>query len=110
METGGRIPPQGVDCNNGDRSDPAGRVSRSACGIAGREAVDWTMVLSGGDDYELCLVVRPEYEDKLMALAGKLELPLTHIGVIEAGDSLNIVDQAGARYLLDHRGYEHFSR
>ncbi|UCB54912.1 MAG: thiamine-phosphate kinase [Thiotrichales bacterium] len=77
---------------------------------AGRDTVDWNMVLSGGDDYELCLVVTPENEDKLMAVASRLELPLTHIGVIEAHDSLNIVDQSGARYLLDNRGYEHFSR
>ena len=74
-----------------------------------RNEVDWEMVLSGGDDYELCLVVAPENENRLMNIASELLLPLTRIGVIEDHNSLNIVDDTGAKYLLDHGGYEHFT-
>jgi len=74
-----------------------------------RNEVDWEMVLSGGDDYELCLVVAPENENKLMNIASELSLPLTRVGVIEDHNSLNIVDETGAKYLLDHSGYEHFT-
>ncbi len=74
-----------------------------------RNEVDWEMVLSGGDDYELCLVVAPENENKLMNIASDVSLPLTRVGVIEDHNSLNIVDGTGAKYLLDHGGYEHFT-
>jgi len=73
-----------------------------------RNEVDWEMVLSGGDDYELCLVVNPENENKLMQTASDILLPLTRVGVIEEHNSLNIVDSRGAKYLLDRGGYEHF--
>jgi len=73
-----------------------------------RNEVDWEMVLSGGDDYELCLVVSPENENRLMQTASDISLPLTRVGVIEEHNALNIVDNTGAKYLLDRGGYEHF--
>ena len=75
-----------------------------------RNEVDWDMVLSGGDDYELCLVVNPEHEDKLMQTASEISLALTRIGVIEEHTTLNIVDNTGTKYLPDRGGYEHFIR
>ena len=74
-----------------------------------RSAVDWDTVLGGGDDYELCLVVAPAYEDRLMAVAGELSLPLTRIGTIDEGSALNFIDDAGARYLPARSGFEHFT-
>jgi len=73
-----------------------------------RNEVDWEMVLSGGDDYELCLVVAPDNENKLMQIASEISLPLTRVGTIEEHTALNIVDETGAKYLLDRSGYEHF--
>jgi len=73
-----------------------------------RNEVDWEMVLAGGDDYELCLVVTPENENELMQIASEISLPLTRIGGIEEHTALNIVDDAGEKYLLDRSGYEHF--
>ncbi len=75
-----------------------------------RDEVDWNRVLSGGDDYELCLVVEPGNENNLMQIASQIALPLTRIGVIEQHGSLAFVDQAGKKYLLDQAGYEHFSK
>jgi thiamine-monophosphate kinase len=74
-----------------------------------RDEVDWQMVLSGGDDYELCIVVNPVDEAELTMIAAELAVPLTRIGVIEQQPALNVIDDAGARYLFDHDGYEHFS-
>jgi thiamine-monophosphate kinase len=74
-----------------------------------RNEVDWNRVLSGGDDYELCLVVAPENDNRLMQLAGELSLPLTRIGTIEARGALNFIDASGATYLLNDNGYEHFT-
>jgi thiamine-monophosphate kinase len=75
-----------------------------------RNEVDWEMVLSGGDDYELCVVAPPENEVELMSIASVTSTPLTRIGIIEEQQALNIVDDSGARYLFDHDGYQHFSR
>ena len=74
-----------------------------------RDEVDWDRVLAGGDDYELCLVLAPEYEDRLMRIASQIALPLTRVGTIEQGSGLGFVDDAGARYLPDSSGYEHFA-
>jgi thiamine-monophosphate kinase len=76
----------------------------------GRDDVDWELVLAGGDDYELCIVVRPDNEPELTRIAAELSLPLTRIGVIEQRPSLNIIDDAGTKYLFDHHGYEHFCK
>ncbi len=74
----------------------------------GRNEVDWDRVLAGGDDYELCLVVAPDYEEYLMRIASEISLPLTRIGEIVEGSSLDFIDNAGTKYLLDRGGYEHF--
>jgi thiamine-monophosphate kinase len=75
-----------------------------------RDEVDWEQVLTGGDDYELCLVVSPDTESKLMKVSSELSLPLTRIGVIEERASLTFIDETGTKQLLDHHGYEHFSK
>lgn len=74
-----------------------------------RDEVDWEMVLTGGDDYELCIVAGPGKEPELIRIAAELSQPLSRIGVIEQRPGLTIVDDAGAKYLFDHNGYEHFS-
>ena len=73
-----------------------------------RDEVDWERVISGGDDYELCLVVSPADQDKLARVSSEIALPLTRIGVIEEHGSLKIIDDTGAQQLLDPGGYEHF--
>lgn len=73
-----------------------------------RDEVDWELVLTGGDDYELCLVVTPDKENKLMQVSSETGLPLTRIGIIEQQQSLSIVDETGSKLLLNHPGYQHF--
>jgi len=73
-----------------------------------RDEVDWERVLSGGDDYELCLVVSPDNESNLMKVSSEISLPLTRIGVIEEHGLLTFIDETGVQTLLDHHGYEHF--
>ena len=73
-----------------------------------RDGVDWELVLTGGDDYELCLVVSAVNESKLLSVASELSVPVTRIGVIEQKRSLSIIDRAGVKLVLDRPGYEHF--
>ena len=65
--------------------------------------------LSGGDDYELCFTAAPESQNKISALARKLNLPLTRIGVIKFGKGLKVINEAGKTMKLPKLGYDHFA-
>jgi thiamine-monophosphate kinase len=70
------------------------------------QARDWA--LAAGDDYELLLAVPAPHYAELKAKADRLNLSLTAIGELRAGDgvtwSLN-----GAEYLPGVRGWDHFA-
>jgi len=71
---------------------------------------DWTLPLSGGDDYELCFTMPPERLGELERLAQELELcPITRIGVITDDSGLHIKRPDGSDYRPDHTGYDHFA-
>lgn len=72
--------------------------------------IDWNIVLGGGDDYELCMVLPESLSPSLASLAESMDLPLTCIGRIDSGDDLRIIDAKGQRYVIDMPGYEHFNK
>ena len=65
--------------------------------------------LSGGDDYELCFTAAQDNQNKIKALARKLNLPLTRIGVIKFGKGLKVTNEAGKTLKLPKLGYDHFA-
>jgi len=65
--------------------------------------------LAGGDDYEVCFTAAPESQKKISAIARKLSLPLTRIGVIKSGKGLKLIDEAGKTMKLPKLGYDHFA-
>jgi thiamine-monophosphate kinase len=64
-------------------------------------------VLSGGDDYELAFSAPREHRAELEALAAEVDLPLTRIGLIEAGARVTVVDARG-KPLAYRGGFDHF--
>ena len=65
-------------------------------------------ILTGGDDYELAMAVRPENAAALRAAAG--EVPVTCIGRFVAGSARVVVrDAAGAEVPLGAGGWNHFA-
>lgn len=81
--------------------------------VNGNKEIDWTMVLGGGDDYELCMTLPESQAPALESLAESMNLPLTFIGKVDSetvnlGDELRIIGVNGQRYSLDKSGYEHF--
>jgi thiamine-monophosphate kinase len=76
----------------------------------GNAEIDWSIVLGGGDDYELCLALPESLSPSLVSLAESMELPLTCIGSINSGEDLRIIDTNGHRYFLASQGYEHFNK
>ena len=65
-------------------------------------------VLSGGDDYELCFTAAAHHHDELLRIAARLDLPLTRIGKIVAGNTCVVHDAHGATIQFESGGYEHF--
>lgn len=69
-------------------------------------AIDFA--LHGGDDYELCFTVPQINKPHVENIARMLQLPLTEIGTIIAGDTLMARDNNGTLQPLEQRGYKHF--
>lgn len=69
------------------------------------------LALYGGEDYELLFTVAPEKAAEVAALGVRLKLPMTVIGVIQAGTGvLSLRDKTGAIRPILVRGYDHFCR
>jgi thiamine-monophosphate kinase len=66
------------------------------------------LLATGGDDYELLFAAPPEASDEIAALSRSLALPITEIGVIEAGDGVRLLDADGAPIPIDSAGWRHF--
>jgi thiamine-monophosphate kinase len=71
----------------------------------GNDAV--VAALSGGDDYELLVTVRPAHRGRLRAVRGSLgDLPITRIGVMTKDTRLTLSTPDGERELP--HGFRHF--
>jgi thiamine-monophosphate kinase len=66
-----------------------------------------SLVLAGGDDYELVFAASPAAEPAIAALARALALPIARIGRIAAGSGVQVVDETGRVIELAATGYRH---
>lgn len=65
-------------------------------------------VLAGGDDYELCFTAPSARRNEISAIAARMQLPLTVIGKIVAGQGCIVRDVVGGKIELGTGGYDHF--
>jgi thiamine-monophosphate kinase len=65
-------------------------------------------VLTGGDDYELLFTAPSGRAEALGGLAERLDLPLTSIGRMAAGQGVAVRDASGTPLALEHTGWSHF--
>jgi thiamine-monophosphate kinase len=75
--------------------------------VAGDEALR-VQLATGGDDYELLFTAPAEADDEITSLSRGLGLPITEIGVIEAGEGVLLVNAVGAVIPLTAAGWRHF--
>ncbi|MDD2795280.1 thiamine-phosphate kinase [Acidocella sp.] len=73
----------------------------AACGEAALETR-----LTGGDDYELLLAVPPGQGEALKAACG--DLPVTKIGMFQAGAGVHVLNDSGAMMQFARPGWRHF--
>ncbi len=76
--------------------------------FAGRGADPVDAAMTGGDDYELLVAVRPRLKGRLAAAHRHGDVPLTRIGVCTADRAIVLRDGQAVRPLP--RGYAHFAR
>lgn len=72
------------------------------------EALIQDAILGGGDDYELCFSAPGYNRTKIELLAEQLDLPLTRIGVIEAGKGIFVEGKDGEQLRVRRAGFDHF--
>ena len=75
-----------------------------------RATGDWSLPLSAGDDYELCVTVPASRQGELEALAGTVDCALAWVGVVESGGGLRCVLADGRELTPVSPGYDHFAR
>jgi thiamine-monophosphate kinase len=66
------------------------------------------IALGGGDDYELCFCVPPEYRGEIDRLGHELRLPLTMIGKIDSTPGIWLVGESGVREEYRSGGHRHY--
>jgi len=66
------------------------------------------LVLTGGDDYELCFTAAPGAAEELMSLAQQLGLPLTQVGEMQGGSGVRVLDRDGNALIVQAEGWQHF--
>ena len=66
-------------------------------------------ILAGGDDYELCFTTSAARRADIESIAAKLNLPLTRIGAIVAGQGCIVRDKDGSRIEMGESGFDHFA-
>ena len=64
-------------------------------------------LVSGGDDYELLFTAPETARDVVSVIADESGIPLTRIGKMRSGRSVDVLDAAGKIMSLDRRGYTH---
>lgn len=70
--------------------------------------IDWSMVLTQGDDYELCFTVNKTNQPAVEALAKKHRLKLSCIGEITDSKTLLFVNANGEAVDFGSTGFKHF--
>ena len=84
---------------------PASDALRAAFDEAARIALQ----AGGGDDYELCFTAPLEAREHVEALSSQLDLRITRIGRLVAGEGVQALRADGRPWSSARRGYDHFA-
>jgi len=73
-----------------------------------KSTIDWSMVLTQGDDYELCFTVNNKNESAVITLAKKHQLKVTCIGEVTESNELIFTDINNEVIKFSSTGFKHF--
>lgn len=75
--------------------------------VRGEEAL--ALAVSGGEDYELCFAAEPGAVQSVQAeFVARYGIPLTRVGVLEAGSGVWWAAPGGGRVAVGRGGFQHF--
>lgn len=83
-------------------------LSAAANAILDRAPELLATLLTGGDDYELLFSAAPENVEAIASVARQLEIPVSVIGRIEAGEGVSVEAADGRKMPLTKVGWTHF--
>jgi thiamine monophosphate kinase len=66
------------------------------------------MLLTQGDDYELCFTASSEHDSFISELAGKHGLLVSCIGEITGSDAMEFINRNGETEVITGTGFKHF--
>jgi thiamine-monophosphate kinase len=74
-----------------------------------RKPLGMHCLLAGGDDYELCFTAPVRHDDLIVGLRESMNIPITRIGKITSGNTLQLLDGYGKPLAFPEKGYDHFA-
>ena len=67
------------------------------------------LVLSGGEDYELCFTVAPTHREKITHLLKKCGVVGMPVGIVTSSPEVLVLDARGVKYHPENKGFNHFA-
>jgi len=67
------------------------------------------LVLSGGEDYELCFTASAADREKITHLLKKCGVAGMPVGIVTSSPGVLVIDAEGARYHSENQGFNHFA-
>lgn len=83
-------------------------VSEAAADLIASGGFDKEQLAGFGDDYELLFTCPTSRRGAVEQLAASEGLPITKIGVVHAGEGVQILDSEGRKIEIKSTGYDHF--
>lgn len=90
------------------RTIPISPAARHYFELCHNNLVDWSMVVTCGDDYELCFTLNHDDEPAVIALAEKHDLQISCIGEVTDARELVFIDENDAALKFSASGFKHF--
>lgn len=67
------------------------------------------LMLSGGDDYELCFCASPSRRDEVQQALNASATPGVRVGLVVEGAAIEVLAADGSRWSGSRRGFDHFA-
>ncbi|GAB5471853.1 MAG: thiamine-phosphate kinase [Rhodospirillales bacterium] len=83
-------------------------LSAAAQEVVADDLARFPLLLSGGDDYELCFTVAPGSLEAVLAAAERAEMAVSRIGRMVPGEGVRVLDRDRQPLTLDRGGWQHF--
>jgi thiamine-monophosphate kinase len=67
------------------------------------------LLLSGGEDYELCFTAPADCREKIITVMKKCGVEAARVGIVTSCPGVAVHDAAGQPFILSHQGFNHFA-